>query len=168
MVHGEETYGHRQDCLAEERVKHVNLFAVSGHLRIVHAFVDLEVGPELLQDLAGQLLGQLLQGVGHLARLPREDLHFLALDDPLELGALEHEPIEQGAALLNKAVVLVAEHLLLGDAGHEAAGPALVERHVQHVELVVPAHDLEAALAILSRDRVLDDGADLLGVGDAK
>lgn len=39
---------------------------------------------------------------------------------------------------------------------------------MKHVELVVAAHDFEAAFAVLSRHRVLDNAADLGGVSHAK
>lgn len=157
---------HGDDGLHQELVERVDLLAETGQVRVVQVLVDLEAQAVPVQDLGGALLGHVLEGGSDLAGLlQRENLELVRVDDEFKLAALQNESVEEGAALFNESVLLVAQDLLLGDAGDEAARPSLVEHIVQDEELVIAARGFPSALlGVLARHGVLDDGADLLRV----
>lgn len=112
------------------------------------------------------MLWKALERVTDFACLESENLKLFGIDDELKLRALEDESVKQASALLDEAVFLVSENLFFGDARNKATGPALVQSHVQDVELVVATDDLPTTtLLVQARDRVLDNGANLLRVG---
>ena len=71
---------------------------------------------------------------------------LLAFKNELELSAFADKSVEKRSTLFDKAFFLVAQDLLLRNAGNEAAGPSLCELLVQNVEFVITTDHLELAL----------------------
>jgi hypothetical protein len=104
-----------------------------------------EVKAVLFKNLRRRLSGQLFEDFVNLTALPTKDLEFFRLDDKLILSALTYKSLQKLSTLFDEALLLISDHLLLGDGGYIAAWPTIIQYKMKREKFVVATLNFESS-----------------------
>ena len=86
---------------------------------------------------------------------PHEDIKLIRLDQIRTASQLSDEHVEKEATLINKLYLIGSQGLLRRQWGNIHAREAILEDVFEHGEVAIAPENLEAAEAIVSKDRIL-------------